>query len=316
MRIPVGFWAWDNAGTPYIQGAVEYLDQAIEWARNHKMVVWVDLHGHPGSQNGFDNSGQKGDVNWQADGGVEGPNMQRSISVLKQVASKYGSEEYADVVAAIELVNEPVSWGNNDPDVTKQWVINAYNAVRESSTNADLQIVTHDAFKNTSFWLDASDQLNTQDSFKGFGIDTHAYQLFNDEDNTLNQASHVDAACAWQSNTFSIATSAGLPIYAGEWTATSNVCVNPDGSTIAGTSTQDDCKEEGCQCVVDTPPSEWSDSTKKAVKGFVVAQISAFERWSSGFFVWNFKGPGTWSFVDGVEQGWFPKLFHNFPTVC
>ena len=41
LRIPIGFWAYDNAGTPYISGADAYLEKAIGWARNCGMKVWV-----------------------------------------------------------------------------------------------------------------------------------------------------------------------------------------------------------------------------------------------------------------------------------
>jgi glucan 1,3-beta-glucosidase len=33
VRIPVGFWAYDNANTPYVSGAAPYIDYAIGWAR-------------------------------------------------------------------------------------------------------------------------------------------------------------------------------------------------------------------------------------------------------------------------------------------
>jgi glucan 1,3-beta-glucosidase len=65
LRIPIGFWAYDNSGTPYIQGADAFLQRAIGWAKAASMEVWVDLHGAPGSQNGFDNFGHAGPVEWQ-----------------------------------------------------------------------------------------------------------------------------------------------------------------------------------------------------------------------------------------------------------
>jgi hypothetical protein len=41
LRIPIGFWAYNNTNTPYIQGADQYLQLAIGWARNYGMKVWV-----------------------------------------------------------------------------------------------------------------------------------------------------------------------------------------------------------------------------------------------------------------------------------
>jgi glucan 1,3-beta-glucosidase len=65
VRVPIGYWAYDvSAGEPYIQGQTEYLDRVIGWARTHNVKVMIDLHGAPGSQNGFDNSGQRGQALW------------------------------------------------------------------------------------------------------------------------------------------------------------------------------------------------------------------------------------------------------------
>lgn len=46
VRIPVGYWAFQKyEGDPYIQGAADYLDAAIDWARQTGLKVWIDLHG-------------------------------------------------------------------------------------------------------------------------------------------------------------------------------------------------------------------------------------------------------------------------------
>lgn len=55
VRIPIGWWALDKDGTePYPQGQYPYLFKAVEWAKKHGLKVMIDLHGAPGSQNGFD----------------------------------------------------------------------------------------------------------------------------------------------------------------------------------------------------------------------------------------------------------------------
>lgn len=46
VRIPVGYWAFEKyENDPYVKGAAEYLDQAIGWAADAGLNVWVDLHG-------------------------------------------------------------------------------------------------------------------------------------------------------------------------------------------------------------------------------------------------------------------------------
>ena len=41
------------------------------------MRVMMDLHGAPGSQNGFDNSGRRGEVNWVPEEGDDHANVDR-----------------------------------------------------------------------------------------------------------------------------------------------------------------------------------------------------------------------------------------------
>ena len=178
LRIPIGFWAYDNSGLPYITGADAYLEKAIMWARSNRIWVLIDLHGSPGSQNGFDNSGRQGNVEWQ-----QPDNLQRSINILVEIAMKYGSTDYADVVLGLELVNEPISWNQNKFSVTKSWAKDAYKAVTRAAANPNFRIIMHDAFMDPSTnWMDAAEELYDyspsglgphNDTVSSFGIDTH-----------------------------------------------------------------------------------------------------------------------------------------------
>jgi len=45
VRLPVGYWALDNKGDPYIQGQMPYLEKALCWAKKYHLKVIIDLHG-------------------------------------------------------------------------------------------------------------------------------------------------------------------------------------------------------------------------------------------------------------------------------
>jgi len=46
VRIPIGYWALTPLeGDPYVDGQLEYLDSAVNWARAAGLKVLVDLHG-------------------------------------------------------------------------------------------------------------------------------------------------------------------------------------------------------------------------------------------------------------------------------
>lgn len=302
LRIPIGYWAYDNSDTPYIQGADAYLEKAIGWARTAGLKVWVDCHGSPGSQNGFDNSGRAGDVNWQT-----GSNLNRSISVLKTMAKKYGANEYADVVVGLELVNEPISWGANDFSVTQSWSKSAYKAVREVTENKNLMIVMHDGFEGATEWIDVAKDLGGN----AFAVDSHLYQVFTDAYNLLNQAEHITAACAWAVDLKT--ANLVMPTYVGEWSATTNICVNPDGTTTAGTS----CSINGCQCSSDDFDN-WNDLLVEKTRRYVEAQLDVWESSTSGYFIWAAKGPGGWGFLNGIEKGIIPNpvTARKYPGQC
>lgn len=143
VRISIGFWAYDNANTPHVSGSAQYLDSAIGWARQTGLKVMIDLHGAPGSQNGWEHSGQaKANPGWLVDGGAYGPTSQRTLNVLNTIAQKYADPSYHDVVVAIELLNEPKGWALNQADL-RQFYREGYGRVRQVS---DTVVVLHDAF--------------------------------------------------------------------------------------------------------------------------------------------------------------------------
>lgn len=97
------------------------------------------------------------------------------------MAKKYGAQEYADVVHAIQLINEPISWGNNKFDVTHQFSVDAYWKVKELTTNKDMQIIMHDAFTPLTSWADLPERTSSRntDGSNKVGIDAHLYQVSN-----------------------------------------------------------------------------------------------------------------------------------------
>lgn len=256
------------------------------------MKVWVDCHGHPGSQNGFDNSGKAGPVLWQ-----QGSNLQQSIAVLTTMAQKYGSTQYADTVIGLELVNEPLSDNGNNFDTTVQFARDAYHAVRSAATNPNLMIVMHDAFRGPNAWTDTATSLGPKGSF---GIDTHIYQVFSDNEKTLTQSEHISRACFKSSELAS--SNAIAPTFVGEWSGATDICVNPDGSTTAGST----CNVDGCHCQSD-PFESWNNLMVEQVGKYIEAQLDTFEANSSGYFFWSWGGPGAWGFKNGIEKGIIPN---------
>ena len=172
VRIPIGYWSVSPiAGEPYVQGAYEYLGKAIEWAGYNGIKVLIDLHGAPGSQNGFDNSGRKGAIDW-----TQGDTIDQTHTALNKIRNDHASNP---AVVAIELVNEPMG-PELDMDTIKQFYYDGWGDLR----NSDVDVTIHDAFEGVTYW-------------NGFGagmsnlkLDTHHYEWADSDSLEMSTQDH------------------------------------------------------------------------------------------------------------------------------
>jgi len=165
VRIPIGYWAVSPlSGDPYVQGQLPYLDKAIAWAGAAKLKVWIDVHGAPGSQNGFDNSGLRDHLEWQSGG-----NVQHTVDVIAALSKKYAQASFNNVVVGIQLLNEPLGPNLNMDGVRQYWTA-GYAAVRKIN---DIPVVIHDAFQSITSWNGFM-----KSGFNNVILDTHQYQVF------------------------------------------------------------------------------------------------------------------------------------------
>ena len=119
----------------------------------------------PGSQNGFDNSGRKGPVDWQ-----QGSTVSQTLTAIANLAERYAGD--TDVVTAIELLNEPLGPDIN-LDELKQFYYDGWGNVRNN--NAYTVVTIHDAFEDiTSYW---NGFMNAQAGVNNVMLDTHIYQV-------------------------------------------------------------------------------------------------------------------------------------------
>lgn len=240
-------------------------------------------------------------MQWQTGAG----NLARTTNVLKTIAQKYGTTELADTVVAIELINEPTNTLPNTLKITKSWTESTYEAVRCAASNKNLHIVMHDQWVTPKNWLDTNRALNGPNP-GSFILDLHQYQIFTEEDRSLNQPGHIGKVCKFAMEQLSLAKSNGLPVHVGEFSGNTFICVNRGGSSFAdpegtGKLCHDD---ESCQCEADggITVDEWSDALTQNVRWYIETQLYAYEQYAGGWFFWNFKGPGSWGFMTGVEK--------------
>jgi glucan 1,3-beta-glucosidase len=153
-RLPVSYWSVpiaQNTG-PYISGAWPYILQALNWATAHGIYIILDLHGAPGSQNGFDNSGQRtGNPTWATDSS----NLNHTLQVLNTIATQVGNK-----VSVIELMNEVAGFLSPQwADAVRQFWQAGYNQVRAAAGN-NVKIMIGDAFLGLDSWYGYMKQPN------------------------------------------------------------------------------------------------------------------------------------------------------------
>jgi len=114
VRIPLGYWAVDLLDyEPYVSGQASsnlrarsklqaddwqypHLVQAVEWANEIGLNVFIDLHGAPGSQNGWEETGIVGPIDFPANSS----NSDRALNVLKNLTTEFSKDIYGRTVTS------------------------------------------------------------------------------------------------------------------------------------------------------------------------------------------------------------------------
>lgn len=297
VRIPIGYWAYDTFGAPYVQGAAVYMDAAVDWARSVGLKIIIDLHGAPGSQNGYDNSGQRlASPTWQS-----GDTVKQTLQVLMTISEKYAQTKYQDVIVGIQLLNEPLMDKLN-ADVLRQFYRDGYGQVR---TVSDTPVILHDGFHPPNTWnafLTPSDN-NAQN----VAMDHHEYQVFDPSLVAMTPQQHVQLVCSSAESY----NGADKWTFVGEWTGAMTDCakyLNGFGvgarydGTYPGTTKVGDCSWQN-------DVSKWSQQYKDQTRAYIEAQMTAYEAKTQGWIWWNFKteGAAEWDAFKLIDAGVFPQ---------
>lgn len=303
VRISYSYWAVTTYdGDPYVPKiSFRYLLRGIEWARKHGLRVNLDLHGAPGSQNGWNHSGRQGVIGWL--NGTDGTlNAQRTIDIHKQLGAFFSQPRYKNLVTMYGLVNEPKMIALNTADVTT-WSQNAIDALHGAGLSEDVVIVIGDGFMGLANWQGSS--------LSGAGnvlLDAHQYVIFNVAQLVLSHTDKINFACkGWtQQSQQSMDTSTGFGSFlCGEWSQADTDCqtylnnvgwgnrwtgtlntgnasqnvLNPTCPTAHDTSQMCDCTS----ALAD--PSDYTPEYKTWLKMFAEAQMHSYEvGW--GWFYW------------------------------
>ncbi|MDI1493603.1 MAG: glucan exo-1,3-beta-glucosidase [Ramalina farinacea] len=306
VRIGIGYWAFKKFGNDsYISGAADYLDKAISWAGSAGIQVIVDLHGAPGSQNGFDNSGQYTlNASWTKNG-----NVHYTYEVIQIIASKYGN---SPTVAAINLINEPFPEKLGYQEQTTTVVVNYHTCgakIVRGASSPNTAVTISDAFVNAFKWNDEYVQTGPGANI----IDHHDYQVFDFNLLVLDLDKHLDQV---DLNIEASVANSTHPTIIGEWSGALTDCAQYLNGRNEGA--RFDNKFSASPGANGTCPEgensfdafEKDDALKKNVTQYLQKQVDVFSAKTNGWFFWTWKTESApaWDAQFLTKIGIFPKL--------
>ncbi|OBA23820.1 hypothetical protein METBIDRAFT_76763 [Metschnikowia bicuspidata var. bicuspidata NRRL YB-4993] len=323
VRIPIGYWAFDMLDDdPYVSGAQAYLDLAIDWAHKYDLKVWIDLHGAPGSQNGFDNSGRFLDhvPGWQN----SLTNIELTELVLRQIYEKYGgasfSERYNDTIIGIEVLNEPFGPKLSMADLELFYTNTYLDARLLQATNNT--IVFHDAFQALGYWdgfLNSTGNMPGRLQNYNILIDHHHYEIFFPAQLSSNISEHISSIRHFASGIYD--ERHAHPAVVGEWSAALTDCT-PWLNTVGRGS-----RWEGTAPFENDPINItsigncsdinnwalWSAKHKENTRKYIEIQLDQYESKLNGWIFWTYKTETTieWDFRRLAQFGLFPQPFSD-----
>ncbi|KAF2713415.1 glycoside hydrolase family 5 protein [Pleomassaria siparia CBS 279.74] len=318
VRIPFGYWAVTTyTGDPYVkQVSWRYLLRGIEYARQNGLRVNLDLHGAPGSQNGWNHSGRQGVIGWL--NGTDGDlNAQRTLDIHHQLSVFFAQPRYKNIITLYGILNEPRMVDLNTNDVVA-WTQKAITQIRADNITAI--IVFGDGFRGLDNWQGV---FTGQD---GLLLDVHQYVIFNVDQLSLKHTDKLNFACAgWTAQSKrSMDTSTGFgPTMCGEWSQADTDCteyINDvnigtrwegtyDTGNVSTSITVPQCPGgKSCTCVgANADPSKYSAAYKQWLYQFAIAQMISFEAgWGWFYWTWQTEKAPQWSYKAGMASGILP----------
>ncbi|KAF1828478.1 glycoside hydrolase [Decorospora gaudefroyi] len=329
VRFPFGYWIVqtydDDVYVPQV--AWRYLLRGIEYCRQNGLRVNLDLHGAPGSQNGWNHSGRQGVIGWL--NGTNGDlNAQRTLDIHHKLSVFFAQPRYQNVVTMYGLVNEP---RNVELDTTKviQWTQKAITQIRSDGIKGI--IVFGDGFMGLDNW---QGQLQGNDNLL---LDVHQYVIFNTDQIKLKHRAKLNFACeGWtQQSRRSMDTTTGFgPTMCGEWSQADTDCTQYINNVNTGTrwegtlhSTSStasvlapQCPLQSAQCSCDAAnadPKDYSDEYRRWLYQFAIGQMDAFEAgWGWFYWTWETERATQWSYRRGREAGILPDKAYERDWTC
>ncbi|OWT39517.1 glucan 1,3-beta-glucosidase [Cryptococcus neoformans Bt1] len=320
IRIQIGFWSVIplEDGEPYLVGAYDYLKLAVTWASSLNLKVMVDVHGSPGGQNGFDNSGIRGVREWF----TNDTSISRTLSTLHVLTAEFSRSFYNDTVIAIELINEPFPYTTSELNILKSYYQAGYETVRSNDGACKVVVAIDEGFQGLQTW----EAFMQEPSYNNVAVDTVS-RIFeslgaNEFDPSLiamGYSETLDWYCGQQD--YLVASNNVHWTIIGEFVPANTDCAywlngRGMGSRYDNTlNTSAALQYPGnCDGKTGTDPSKFSAEYVEYLAKSFETQTWVYEQ-ASGWVMWTWKTEqaADWSMQTGMTYGWIPTPIYSKP---
>ena len=206
-----------------------YLKRALMWMDELGLQALIDLHAGPGSQNGYDNSGKRGEAHWVDSTYPENrANLDRTVRINDKIAAYMrglvdSNTISIDTLYGIGLLNEPHICGYESGSSLKEACLGdfypkGYETIRKYFTAEEAAVVIDVAA------LDIK-EFNGRfpaDQYSNLVIDAHHYQCFGNDwvEGWGGWDLHLAEACRYRHDI----NLSELPVFTGEFSCAATEC--------------------------------------------------------------------------------------------
>lgn len=212
LRLSLGYW--DILGWGHVSDNLQRVQLALDWAESQNLKVLIDLHGAPGSQNGYDHSGKIGSIGWYTP-----DHLKQTLVAIERVMQRFGRHP---ALWGIQPVNEPTPIDSN---ALMDFYERAYQVVRSLS---ECWITFSDAYlllEDTPIWLDFFRQ-HFYD-FEKVALDLHLYLAHRPHMTEKEMFEVTDKWSVWIDRYQKV-----VPVIIGEWSGALPLST-PDGDRVS-----------------------------------------------------------------------------------
>ncbi|EUC56109.1 exo-beta-1,3-glucanase [Rhizoctonia solani AG-3 Rhs1AP] len=312
VRLPIAFWAVEKLPEePFLERVSwKYFLKAIQWCRKYGLRMQVDLHTIPGSQNAFDHSGKRGDINFLR-GSMGVANAQRALNVMRSITEFISRDEYKDIVQMFGVMNEPMSQRIGMDSLTA-FYLEMHDMMRNiTGPGKGPWISLHDGFDlgavTDSGFMPGADRL---------AISSHLYFSFATPLNSAPLERQTQLPCTQWASRFNSSLDRGTFMSAGESSLGFNDCAYflngaSSGYRYDGTlPTYTGPRIGSCEPWLDS--SDWTTAVKDDLKQLALSSMDAMQN----YFFWTWRigaslrtgqvNSPLWSYKLGLERGYMP----------